>query len=102
MTNTDTCVPKGFQYEFRAVPWLSEWVFVSMPEEMAREIRDNLRCLEEGWGRMKATARVGGTEWRTAIWFDTKAGTYLMPIKSEIRKKERVEPGKEIEVTIWI
>lgn len=92
----------GIKYEFRSVPWLSEWVFVSMPQGMAREIRDNLRCLEEGWGRMKVTAKVGDTEWRTAIWFDTKAGTCLMPIKAEIRKKERVEPGKEIAITIWI
>ena len=93
---------KGIQYSFRATLWLSEWVFVSMPQEMAREIRDNLRCIEEGWGRMKVTAKVGDTEWGTAIWFDTKENTYLMPIKAEIRKKERGEPGREIEVTIWI
>ncbi len=92
----------GIRYKFTAIPWLHEWLFVAMPEEMAREIRDNLKCLEEGWGRMKVTAQVGDTAWRTAIWFDTKSNTYLMPVKAEIRKKERVEAGKEIEVTIWI
>jgi hypothetical protein len=51
---------------------------------------------------MKATAKIGNTEWRTAIWFDTKTGTYLMPIKAEIRKKEKVEQGKEMKIIIWV
>ncbi len=92
----------GIKYEFTATPWLYEWLFVAMPEAMAREIRDNLKCLEEGWGRMKVTAKVGESKWRTAIWFDTKSNTYLLPIKAEIRKKEKVEAGKEISIIIWI
>ncbi len=92
----------GIKYEFTAVPWLYEWLFVAMPEEMAREIRDNLKFQEEGCGRMKATAKVGGSEWDTAIWFDTKSNTYLLPIKAAIRKKEKVEPGEEVNITIWI
>jgi hypothetical protein len=51
---------------------------------------------------MKATAKVGASEWDTAIWFDTKSNTYLMPIKTAIRKKENVEPGQEIKITIWV
>ncbi len=92
----------GIKYEFTAKPWLHEWLFVAMPEEMAREIRENLKFQEEGWGRMKATAKVGNSEWSTAIWFDTKSNTYLLPIKAAIRKKEEVEPGKEILLTIWV
>ncbi len=38
----------------------------------------------------------------TAIWFDTKSNTYLLPIKAAIRKKEKVEPGEEIQITIWL
>ncbi len=92
----------GIKYEFTAVPWLHEWLFVAMPEEMAHEIRENLKFQEEGWGRMKATAKVGGSEWNTAIWLDTKSNTYLLPIKAAIRKKEKVEPGEEIQITIWL
>ncbi len=92
----------GIKYEFTATPWLHGWFFVAMPEEMAREIRDNLKFQEEGWGRMKATAKIGDSEWDTAIWFDTKAGTYLLPIKAAIRKKEKVESGEEVMITICI
>jgi hypothetical protein len=96
----------GVQYEFTASPWQYPaemgWIFISLPKELAKEIRDNLQFLEEGWGRMKVTAKVGNTEWETAIWFDTKHDTYLLPLKAEIRKKEKIEIDKEVETVIWI
>jgi len=67
---------------------------------MAEEIRSALKSEEEGWGRLKALAKIGATEWKTAIWFDSKMETYLLPLKSEIRKKEHIEAGKQIEVTL--
>jgi hypothetical protein len=69
---------------------------------MSEEIRKNLKFMEEGWGRMKASAKIGNTEWETAIWFDTKHKTYLLPLKAEIRKKENIEIDKDVEITIWI
>jgi len=69
---------------------------------MAKEIRENLKCLEEGWGRLKVTAKIGNSEWKTAIWFDTKHQTYLLPIKSEIRKREKIGVDNEVKITIWI
>lgn len=92
----------GIKYEFAAMPWQQCWYFVSLPEEMANDIRDNLKFLEEGWGRMKATAKIGNSEWETAIWFDTKHKTYLLPIKAEVRKKENIGLDKEVEVSIWL
>lgn len=97
---------KGIRYDFKAVPWRYEgtagWVFVSLPAELSVEIRELLKEEEQGWGRLSATAKIGGTEWQTAIWFDTKKGTYLLPLKAEIRKKEQVAPGSELSVVLWI
>ena len=94
------------KYEFTATPWhyasQGGWYFVSLPAEMAKEIRENLQWQEEGWGRLKAKARTGNSEWNTAIWFDTKRMTYLLPLKAEIRKKENMAASREISVTIWI
>ncbi|MGE8426734.1 MAG: DUF1905 domain-containing protein [Sphingobacterium sp.] len=45
------------QFQFTAKLWRYEgqgaWYFVSLPEELSKEIRDNLRAEEEGWGRLK-------------------------------------------------
>lgn len=78
------------------------WYFVSLPKEMSDEIRGLFKSEEEGWGRLKATAKIGNTEWKTAIWFDSKNETYLLPLKAEIRKKENIGAGKQMEVVIWI
>jgi hypothetical protein len=94
------------KYSFPAKPWQHSspggWYFVSLPIEISQEIRGLLRQDEEGWGRLGATARIGATEWKTAIWFDKKHNTYLLPLKVEIRKKERIEVGTEIGVEIWL
>jgi hypothetical protein len=99
----------GIQYAFSATVWkypspegMPTWHFVAFPVEMAKEIRANLQFLEEGWGRMKATAKIGATEWKTSIWFDTKHNTYILPLKAEIRKKENIEIDKEVAVSVWV
>ncbi|OJU74745.1 MAG: hypothetical protein BGO09_08305 [Bacteroidetes bacterium 47-18] len=94
------------KYEFSAKVWQHAgqggWHFISLPEDLAKEIRYNLKWQEEGWGRLKATAKIGNSEWETAIWFDTKANTYLLPLKAEIRKKEKIEINKDVTTIIWI
>lgn len=97
---------KGIKYEFAAKPWKYDapggWYFVSLPLKLSNEIRENNKWLEEGWGRMKANAKIGNSEWQTAIWFDTKQKNYLLPLKAEIRKKEKIEPDQYIKVVIWL
>ncbi len=39
---------------------------------------------------------------KTAIWFDTKRNTYLLPIKAEIRNGEGIDEGDEVDVTVRI
>lgn len=94
------------KYEFSEKPWQHSspggWYFVSLPTEMSREIRSVLKNEEEGWGRLKAVAKIGKSEWKTAIWFDSKNETYLLPLKAEIRRKENIEVEKQIDVVILL
>lgn len=93
-------------YSFSAKPWEhagpGSWHFVALPKKLAKEIRKTSGNHEEGWGRLKATARIGQSEWKTAIWFDTKQDTYLLPLKAEVRKKETIQPGKRVSITVWV
>lgn len=95
---------KYIKYKFTAETWKYEgrgaWHFVSLPREVSEEIRLMRKWDEEGWGRLKVTAKIGDSEWKTAIWFDTKHETYLLPIKAEIRKKEKIEFGQHIQINI--
>ncbi len=94
------------QYEFAAVIWkhssTGSWYFVSLPEHLSQEIRENLKWQEEGWGRMKACASLFELKWDTAIWFDKKRNTYLLPLKAEIRNQANLRDGDEIDIRLWI
>ena len=97
------------KYEFSAKPYqyssseeMCGWTFVSLPKELATEIRAGFKYLEEGWGRMKVTAKLGGSEWQTAIWFDTKQDTYLLPLKAKIRKQENVMLDEDVRIIILL
>jgi len=94
----------SIKYEFSATPWQHDagWVFVSLPKGTSKEIREHLGWQEEGWGRMKASAQIEEHNWNTAIWFDSKAETYLLPLKAEVRKKLKLELDKELQITLWI
>jgi hypothetical protein len=93
-------------YTFESLLWQhatpSGWYFISLPVEVAREIRENSKWQEEGWGRLKATARIGNSEWNTAIWYDTKHQTYLLPIKAAIRVKELLQVDMVVHTALWI
>lgn len=93
-------------YSFQSAIWKYKgkgaWYFCSLSKEMSAEIRLLNKKLEQGWGRLKTKAMIGKTTWDTAIWYDTKQEAYLLPIKAEVRRKEKLESGKEIEINIWI
>ena len=91
-------------YTFVAAVWQHDgpggWYFVTLPQDLSTEIRRLLRAEEEGWGRLKATAVIGKTEWKTAIWFDSKKAAYLLPLKSDVRKKENIELNQLIDTIV--
>ena len=94
------------KYDFLAKTWkhcsAGGWVFVSLPLNITSEIKEHLKWQEERFGRLKIIAEIGNNKWDTAIWFDTKYETYLLPLKLDIRKKEKINTGDIIQIIIWI
>ncbi|MEK6628624.1 MAG: DUF1905 domain-containing protein [Bdellovibrionota bacterium] len=94
------------QVSFRSKVWKYEgkagWYFVTLPKPLSKKIRNAHGLSEEAWGRLKASAQVGKIIWKTAIWYDTKAQSYLLPIKSEIRKKEAIAVGSLLNIKLLL
>ena len=94
------------KYEYQASMWKHHspggWYFVSLPKKISKEIRAHLKWQEEGWGRMKAVAQIEDLRWETAIWFDTKMDTYILPIKAEVRNKGNLKINQDFKMMVWI
>jgi len=93
-------------YQFRAKLWQHQAEgrchFVSLPEEISIEIRTHHQQFEEGWGRLNAKVELNEYAWETAIWYDTKRTTYLLPIKAAIRKKNILKIDELLDLKIKI
>lgn len=94
------------KYVFKSKVWKHKgtagWHFVTVPLRMTKTIRKIHGLSEEGWGRLKATASIGEVKWQTAIWFDTKANGYLLPIKAPIRRKLKAAQGSSFTVYLFL
>jgi len=68
----------------------SSWRFLGLPEKEASEIKAKFGKQAKGWGSLPVRVTVGQTTWKTSIFPDSRSGTYLLPLKAEVRKKERI------------
>lgn len=94
------------KYSFQEQLWKHRgkggWHFVTLPKTLAVRIRKQHVFEEEGWGRLAVTAQINNCRWETAIWYDTKAKSYLLPVKAEIRKKQSLDTGNTVKVVLLI
>lgn len=72
--------------------------FVTVPPEHCEQIRLASSFLTYGWGMIPVMARIGGTDWYTAMW--SKDGGYILPLKAAIRKKEGIAEGDTVDVEL--
>lgn len=93
-------------YSFRAKVWLypgmAGWHFVTLPKKISREIKTRFSPLKKGWGSIRVEMTLGKTLWKTSIFPDSKLGSYVLPLKSGIRKKEHVLAEDTIELELKI
>jgi hypothetical protein len=91
------------RYEFSAELWRHSgpdaWHFISLPAEVS----DDVRARTEGalaFGSTKVTVRIGETTWSTSVFFDRKRECFLLPVKAEVRRREGLEEGDQVEVEL--
>lgn len=93
-------------YEFDARLWLWDarkadtWTFVSLPEPLADEVLDVVGTRARGFGSVRVEVTLGGSVWRTSLFPDASAGTYVLPVKRAVRRAEGLEPGSSAHVRI--
>lgn len=104
--NTAIVVVDTDPYRFEAVLWehhgSAAWFFVSLPEDVADDVDERFGHLEAGFGSLRVEVTVGATTWRTSVFPDTKRGTYVLPVKKQVRVAEGLVEGSmcSIELTV--
>jgi hypothetical protein len=83
-------------------PGMAAWRFVNLPRGIADEIRSTYGKKKRGWGSIPVCVTVGKTTWETSIFQDKKLQTYLLPMKSEVRKKEGMMDGDQVDLRLAI
>ena len=87
---------------FDAVVWLhageAGWHFVTLPDDVADEVR--ARTEGRPFGTVPVNAAIGAVSWPTSLFADTKTSSYLLPLKSDVRRRAGVAAGDRVTVAL--
>ena len=94
-------------YKLKARVWLypgesAAWHFVNIDKQVSAELKERLGSKARGFGSLRVVVKLGKTEWKTSIFPDKRSLTYLLPLKAEVRRKERVDEGDVIQFSITL
>ena len=89
-------------FTFSAEAWRNPgaggWHFVTLPPEVADEIR--ARTQQRPFGSVPVTVTVGDTSRETSVFADTRSASYLLPLKADARRRERIAAGDRVTVSL--
>jgi hypothetical protein len=94
-------------FKMRAKVWLypgdnASWHFVTLPKKQADVIKERFAPVSRGWGSLPVVVTCGKSQWKTSIFPDKKSGSYFLPLKADVRKKEGIELDQTIGFQIEI
>lgn len=91
-------------HRFTAELWPYEgeaaWFFLTVPADVSDDLRDRTEGLRRGFGSVRVRVTVGGTTWSTSVFPDSKQGVYVLPVKKDVRHRERLQEGDQVGVAL--
>jgi hypothetical protein len=76
------------------------WSFVTLPLDVAEDVRDSLVVPPRGFGSVKVDVEVGDSRWSTSVFPDKDSGSYVLPVKQAVRRAAAIEEGDLVTVTL--
>jgi Domain of unknown function (DUF1905) len=76
------------------------WYFVTVPEDESESLRTTAAAVSYGWGMIPVKARIGDTQWDTALW--PKDERYVVPLKSQVRRAEALKEDATVTVQLAV
>ena len=96
MTNCLRLKAMDFEFKGKLWRWQGEapaaWHFITLPEDVGAQIKF-FTGKRKGFGSVRVKATVGKTTWKTSLFPDRKSGSYLLPVKGDVRNSESLAAG---------
>jgi len=95
------------QHVFRAQVWEhspgdpGSWHFLTLPVALSDDLAVEAGP-PRGFGSVRVEVSVGDTTWRTSLFPDSAAGSYVLPMKKQVRLAESLVAGYTCEVTLEV
>lgn len=80
----------------------SSWWFISLPVEDSEDLERFCSHCKRNFGSIRVTANIGKTSWQTSVFRDSKSNSYLLPVKADVRSKEKLVEKNAYEVSITV
>lgn len=94
------------ELKFKSKVWLYSgkggWHFASIPNDISLKVKELRGPIPSRFGAVSVIATIGDTTWDTSIFWDKKSNSFLLPLKAEVRKKEKIEKEEVIEIGLKI
>ena len=91
-------------HRFTAELWRHDgeasWWFVTVPPDISDDVRSRGDGQRAAFGSVRLRVTVGSTTWATSVFWDSRREAYLLPVKKEVRTRERLEDGSSVEVAL--
>jgi hypothetical protein len=58
--------------------------------------------MRNAFGTLRVVATIGSSTWRTSVFYDTKSSAFLLPLKADVRRKEKLAAGDSVAVALEI
>ncbi|MEW7006437.1 MULTISPECIES: DUF1905 domain-containing protein [unclassified Lentilitoribacter] len=93
------------EYAFETEMWRSSggsWYFMTVPQEISQHISSFCVDQKTSFGSVRVKVRVGETSWKTSLFPDKASGCYFLPIKADIRKREKLAVGPVFNINVSV
>lgn len=76
------------------------WYFLTLPVDLAEEIRSRVERV--GFGSVRVQVRIGTSTWATSVFPDKGSGSFVLPVKAAVRRAEDLDDGSPAHVHLTV
>jgi hypothetical protein len=91
-----------FKFDARIIEWRgpAPFFYAPVPDEHLDDLKHVAKAVTYGWGCVPVEAKIAGVRFTTSLF--PKDGTYLLPIKADVRRRTNLTVGDKVAVVMTL